>query len=92
MLEHDVTVGPWRSKTLRIPLARVLSVEGYDWLAEFGPTSTAPPRDRARLRVETATAEYDFDLVGEWKLGAVRDLVAMLGERLALLGRQPQSV
>jgi DNA-directed RNA polymerase subunit RPC12/RpoP len=89
VLQHDITVGPWRSKTLRIPLARVLSVDGYDWLAEraFGETSTSPPRDRARLRVKTATAEYDFDLVGEWKLGAVRDLVAVLGERLALLGR-----
>jgi hypothetical protein len=40
------------------------------------------------LRVTTATAEYDFDLVGEWKLAAVRDLLAALEKRFALLGRE----
>jgi len=90
VLQHDIEVGPWRSKTIRIPLARVLSVEGYDWVTEkaLGETRTTPPRDRARLRVVTATAVFDFDLVGEWKLGAVRDLMAALGERLVLLGRE----
>jgi hypothetical protein len=40
------------------------------------------------LRVRTATDEHCFDLVGEWKLGAVADIIATLRPRLTDLGRE----
>lgn len=81
---------PGRPVPYRAPWPRILQVEGYDWLAgrtpgEGGPP---PPLDRARLRVKTATDEHCFDLFGEWKLGAVADIIATLRPRLTDLGRE----
>jgi hypothetical protein len=89
VLQHTVQVGPWSSRPVMIPLARILEVEGYDWLAEDTRGQSRPPLgDRARLRVRTATDEHCFDLVGEWKLGAVADIIATLRPRLTDLGRE----
>jgi hypothetical protein len=89
VLQHTIRVGPWSSRPVRIPLARILEAEGYDWLAEDSRgQSSPPPGDRARLRVQTATDEHCFDLVGEWKLGAVSDIIAALRPRLVDLGRE----
>jgi len=32
VLQHTVQVGPWSSRPVRIPLVRILEVEGYDWM------------------------------------------------------------
>lgn len=89
VLQHTVQIGPWSSRRIRIPLARILAVKGYDWVAEPTPGKgkPPPPLDRARLRIETATDEHCFDQVGEWKLGAVSDIIATLRRRLTELGR-----
>jgi hypothetical protein len=89
VLQHTVQVGPWSSRPVRIPLARILEVEGYDWMAEPTPGQGTPPPalDRARLHVKTATDEHRFDLVGEWKVSAVADIIATLRPRLIDLGR-----
>jgi hypothetical protein len=75
-------------RTTRIPLGRVLLVDGYDWAAEEANVDLGDrPVDRARLRVRTGVDQHDLDLVGEWKVLAVRDLIAALPKRLEAIGR-----
>jgi hypothetical protein len=72
-----------------LPTRQWCAAEGYDWVAE-NLDAEAPPkgaRDRARLHVRTAVGEHRFDLLGEWKVPAVKELIAALPERLRELGR-----